>query len=104
MRFISAQEEGGELDSHEEVRLSFVGPGEFERKEVSWTLTKKLDYLRVQARSRRGRWCWTLKRAQKRSRAGRWSWVHKDGLPFASAVPQQQCYGQCLRDSAPHSS
>ena len=50
------QEEGGELDSHEEVRSSFVGPGEIKRREVSWTLTKKLDrHLWVQARSRGGR-------------------------------------------------
>ena len=28
------QEEGGELDSHEEVRLSFAGPGELKRREV----------------------------------------------------------------------
>ena len=28
------QEEGGELDSNEEVRLSFAGPGEFKRREV----------------------------------------------------------------------
>ena len=28
------QEEGGELDSHEEVRLSFAGPGEMKRREV----------------------------------------------------------------------
>ena len=40
------QEEGGELDSHEEA-----SPEEIKRREVSWTLTKKL--------------------AQKRSRAGR---------------------------------
>ena len=46
------QEKGGELDSHEE-----------------------LDYyrLRVQARSRGGRRCWTLRRAQETSRGGRWS-------------------------------
>ena len=74
------QEEGGELDS-QEARLSFAGPGEIKRREVSWTLRKKLDfYLRVPARSRRGRWCWTLKLAQKRSRAGRWSWAQKVGL------------------------
>ena len=49
------QEEGGELDSHEEVRLPFAGPGEIKR-EVSWTLTKRLDFLlQVQARSRGGR-------------------------------------------------
>ena len=46
------QEEVGELDSHEDVRLSFAGPGEIKRL-VSWILTKKLDFhLRVQARSR----------------------------------------------------
>ena len=28
------QEEGGDLDSHEEVRLSFAGPGEIKRMEV----------------------------------------------------------------------
>ena len=28
------EEEGGELDSHEEVRLSFAGPGEIKRREV----------------------------------------------------------------------
>ena len=90
-------EEGGELDSYEE-----------------------LDYhLRVQARSRGGRWSWTLKRAQEeikrreveldsqenqaRSRGGRWSWAQKVGLSFASVVPQQLCYGHCPCDSAPHS-
>ena len=39
--------------------------------------------LRVQARSRGGKWCWTLKRAQERSRAGRWSWAQKVGLVTA---------------------
>ena len=28
------QEEGSELDSHEEVRLSFAGPGEIKSREV----------------------------------------------------------------------
>ena len=28
------QEEGGELDSHEDVRLSFAGPGEVKMREV----------------------------------------------------------------------
>ena len=48
---------------------------------MSWTLRKKFDFhLRVQARSRAGRWCWTLKRAQKRSASGRWGWAQKVGL------------------------
>ena len=33
-----------------------------------------------QARSRGGRWSWTLKLAQKRSWAGRWNWAAKVGL------------------------
>ena len=100
----SHEEEGGELDSHEEVKLSFAGPGEIKRREVSWTLMKKSDcHLRVQARSRGGRWSWTLKRAQKRSRGGRRSWAQKVGLSFASVVPQQLCYGHCPCDSAPQS-
>ena len=52
------QEEGGELDSHEVLYY----------------------HLRVQARSRKGRRCWTLKKAQERSRGGRWSWAQKVGL------------------------
>ena len=32
------------LDTQEEVRLSFAGPGEIKRRYVSWTLTKKLDF------------------------------------------------------------
>ena len=44
---------------------------------------EELDYyLRVQARSRGGRWCWTLKRTQERSRAGRWSWAQKLDYPL----------------------
>ena len=73
------EEEGGELDSHEELDNHFAGPGEMKRREVSWTLTKswtiicgsrrdeeeggeldsheELDnHLRVQARWRGGRW------------------------------------------------
>ena len=60
--------------------------------------------LRVQARSRGGRWCWTLKKAQKRSRAGGGAGLRKLDSSFASVIPQQQCYGHCPCDSAPHSS
>ena len=52
--------------------LGFQSPGEIKRREVSRTVTKKLDFhLRVQARSRGGRWCWKPERAQERSREGR---------------------------------
>ena len=51
------QEEGGELDSHEKA-----SPKEIKRREVSWTITRKL----AQKRSRAGRWCW----ARERERVG----------------------------------
>ena len=63
------------------ICCSSQSPGEIEKREVSWTFTKKLDsHLRVLARSREGRWCWTLKLAQKRSCAVMWSWAAKAGL------------------------
>ena len=51
------QEQGGELDSHEEV-----SPEEIESREVSWTLMKKL----AQKRSRAGRWAGLSWRSQPR--------------------------------------
>ena len=53
-----------------------------------------------QAKSRGGRWSWTLKLAQKRSCAGRWSWAEQAGLLSLRVVPQQQRNGHCLCDSA----
>ena len=73
----------GEREVLKQVRSS---PGEIKRREVSWTLTKKL----VQKRSRSGRWCWA---------GGRESWTS-----FASVVSQRRSYGHCLCDSILHSS
>jgi len=36
-------------------------PGEIKRREVSWTLRKKLDTFAGPGKIRGGRWCWTLK-------------------------------------------
>ena len=116
---------GGELDSHEEVRLPFAGPGEIKRREVSWTLTKRLNFL---LRSRRDQeeggeldsheevklpfaGPGEIKRREvvldprespgkiksREVELGPESWTS-----FASVVTQQQCCGPC--DSAPHSS
>ena len=41
-----------------------------------------------------------LKLAQKRSWGGRWSWAAIVGLLSLRVVPQQQCNGHCLCDSA----
>ena len=54
-----------------------------------------------QARSRSGRWSWTLKLAQKRSCAGSWSWASEVGLLSLQVVPRQQCNGHCLCDCPP---
>ena len=66
-------EEGGELDSHKEVKT----------------------ILRVQARSRGGRWCWTQVSPEeikgREVELGSESWTS-----FASVVTQQQCYRHCL--------
>ena len=48
------QEEGGELDSYEEVGLSFASPGEIKRREVSWILTKKFRLICGSRRRSRG--------------------------------------------------
>jgi len=76
------QEEGAELDSHEEVRLPFAGPGEIERKEVVLDPHESPGEIK-----------------SREMELG-----SEFGPPFASVVPQQLCYGHCLCDSAPHSS
>ena len=70
---------------------SSPSPSEIMRREVSWTLMKKLDsHEEVKTSICGSRWdqekgggaglSWTLKRAQERSKAGRWSWAQKAGL------------------------
>ena len=66
--------------------LLLQSPGEIKRREVSWTLTKKL----AQKRSRTGRWCWARERE---------SWTS-----LASVVSQRRTYGHCRCDSVLHSS
>ena len=50
----------------------------YEANQLGYRLKRRCHALwtsRVQARSRGGRWSWTLKRARERSRTGRWSWA-----------------------------
>ena len=66
------QGEGGELDSHLELDDHLRVRGEIQRREVRWTLKKKLNcHLRVQARWRVGRWCLDPQQSPERSKAGR---------------------------------
>ena len=67
------QEEGGELDSHEEVRLSFTDPGEMKSREVVLDPQESPEEIK--------------------SREVELGWIF-----LASVVPQQQCYGRCPCD------
>ena len=54
-----------------ENQLGFIQRGEIKRREVSWTLTKKLDAFTGPGEIKRrggGEGCWTHKLVQKRSR------------------------------------
>ena len=67
-------------------------PGEIKRREVSWTLTKKLAlYFRVQASSGGGRlldpYVSPEEIKSREVQLGSKSWTS-----FASVVPQRQCY------------
>ena len=57
-------------------------PDEIKRREVSWTLTKKLDSFASPGESKR-----------REVVLGSESWTY-----FASVVSQQHCYGHCLCD------
>ena len=77
------QEEGGELDSHDEVRLSFAGPGEIKWREVVLDPQESPEEIKKNREVELGSESWTF---------------------FASVVPQQQCCEHCPCDSAPPSS
>ena len=52
-----------------------TGPGEVKRREVSWTLMKKLDSLAGPGKIKRREVVLDPQLAQNRSSAGRWSWA-----------------------------
>ena len=72
------------VDPHEDVRLSFAGPGEIKGKE---------EVVRDPQES-----------PGERTRARGGARLRKLDLSFASVVSQQLCYGHCPCDSAPHGS
>ena len=55
-RYAGNKPADGTEDARRGIRTE--SPGEIKRREVSWTLTKKLS----QKRSRQGRWCWARER------------------------------------------
>ena len=77
------QEAGGELDSHEEVRLSFAGSKRDQEEGDGAGLSRE-----------------PMRDQDQGCGAG----LRKLDLSFASVVRQQLCYGYCPCDSAPHGS
>ena len=79
-------------------------PDEIKRREVSWTLTKKLDSFAGPGEIKRREVVLDPQDIPEEIKSrevelGSESWTY-----FASAVSQQHCYGHCPCDSAPHSS
>ena len=85
---------------------AFAGPGEIKRREVSWTLTKKLDAFAGPGEIKRREVVleWTLKLAQKRSRVGRWSWASELGLLLRRQLFPNSGATDIVLVTAPHSS
>ena len=79
---LAHQESPGEIKSREVVLAHQESPGEIKRREV--VLAHQESPGEIKSRE---------------VELGSESWTS-----FASVVPQQQCYGHCPCDSAPHSS
>ena len=57
----------------------YQSPGEIKRREVSWTHEEVRLSFADQARSRTGRWCWTLKSPEE-IKSREVEWAQKVGL------------------------
>ena len=84
--------------------LSFAGPGEIKRREVSWTLTKKLDTFAGPGEIKRREVMLDPQLSPEEITSREMELGSESWTSFASVVPQQQCYGHRPCDSAPHSS
>ena len=85
--------------------LSFAGPGEIKRREVSWTLTKKLDTFACPGEIKRREVVLDhqVSPGEIKSREvelGGESWINF----LLQVVTQQRCTGHCTGVPAQHSS
>ena len=79
-------------------------PGEIKRREVSWILTKKLDSSAGSGKMRRREVVLDPQESPGEIKSSEVELGSESCTSFASVVSQQQFYGHCLCDSAPHSS
>ena len=78
--------------------------GEIKRREVSWTLTKKLDTFADPGEIKKREVVLDHQVSPEEIMSREVELGSESWTSFASVVTQQQYYGHCPRDSAPHSS
>ena len=78
-------------------------PDEIKRREVSWTLTKKLDTFAGPGEIKRREVVLDPQVSHEEIKSRDVEMGSESWTSFASVVTQQQCYGHCPCDSAPHS-
>ena len=79
-------------------------PGEIKKREVSWTLTKKLDTLNGPGEIKRREVVLDRQVSPEEIMSREVELDSGSLISFASVVAEQQCCGHCPCDSAPHSS
>ena len=84
--------------------MDFTFKGEIKRREVSWTLTKKLDASAGPGEIKRREVVLDPPESPEEIRSREVELGPKSWTSFSSVVTQQQCYGHCPCDFAPHSS
>ena len=85
------------------IRGLLWSPGKTKRREVSWTLTKKLDTFAGPGEIKRKEVGLDPEVSPEEIMSREVELSSESWTSFASVVIQQQCYGHCPYDSAPHS-
>ena len=79
-------------------------PGEIKKKEVSWTLKKKLDTFAGPGEIKRREVVLDPRVSPEEIKSREVELGCESWTSFVSVVSQQRSYGHCLCDSVPHSS
>ena len=109
-RYITTRQSPGEIKRREvnwtpKKKLdTFAGPDEIKRKELSWTLTKKLNTFAGPGEIKRREVVLDPQESPGEMNSREVELGSESWTSFTSVVTQQQCYGQCPCESAPHSS
>ena len=86
------------------IVLEPQNPGEIKRREVSWTLTQKLDTFSGPGEIKRREVALDPQVSPEEIKSRGVELDSESWTSLASVVTQRQCYGHCPCNSAPHSS